>query len=205
MEISICNRIDGTVADMKKGKATTSVRLNTDLGEVTLVITSSSVEELALTVDDRVDALFREVDVMLMTGSGAISTGNRFSGRILDIKRGGVTVELALDLGKERRIVAVVARTAVEEMGLGLGQSVTACVREGDLILGKGGALSIRNRLAGTISNLRPGTVTTEVSLDTSNGRLQALLARSVADEMGLAVGQRVISLVRERDFMIQR
>jgi molybdate transport system regulatory protein len=140
-----------------------------------------------------------------MTGSGAISTGNRFSGRILDIKRGGVTVELALDLGKEQRIVAVVARTAAEEMGLGLGQSVTACVREGDLILDKGGALSIRNRLAGTISNLRPGTVTTEVSLDTSNGSLQALLARSAADEMGLAVGQRVITLVRERDFMIQR
>jgi molybdate transport system regulatory protein len=205
MEISICNRIDGTVADMKKGTATTSVRLKTNLGEVTLVITSSSVEELALTVDDRVSALFREVDVMLMTGSGAISTGNRFSGRILDIKRGGVTVELALDLGKEQRIVAVVARTAAEEMGLGLGQSVTACVREGDLILDKGGALSIRNRLAGTISNLRPGTVTTEVSLDTSNGSLQALLARSAADEMGLAVGQRVITLVRERDFMIQR
>lgn len=205
MEISICNRIDGTVADMKKGTATTSVRLKTALGEVTLVITSSSVEELALTVDDRVGALFREVDVMLMTGSGAISTGNRFSGCILDIKRGGVTVELALDLGKEQRIVAVVARTAAEEMGLGLGQSVTACVREGDLILDKGGALSIRNRLAGTISNLRPGTVTTEVSLDTSNGCLQALLARSVADEMGLAVGQRVISLVRERDFIIQR
>jgi molybdate transport system regulatory protein len=205
MEISICNRIDGTVADMKKGTATTSVRLKTNLGEVTLVITSSSVEELALTVDDRVGALFREVDVMLMTGSGAISTGNRFSGRILDIKRGGVTVELALDLGKEQRIVAVVARTAAEEMGLGLGQSVTACVREGDLILDKGGALSIRNRLAGTISNLRPGTVTTEVSLDTSNGSLQALLARSAADEMGLAVGQRVITLVRERDFMIQR
>jgi len=205
MEISICNRIGGTVADMKKGTATTSVRLKTNLGEVTLVITSSSVEELALTVDDRVSALFREVDVMLMTGSGAISTGNRFSGRILDIKRGGVTVELALDLGKEQRIVAVVARTAAEEMGLGLGQSVTACVREGDLILDKGGALSIRNRLAGTISNLRPGTVTTEVSLDTSNGSLQALLARSAADEMGLAVGQRVITLVRERDFMIQR
>lgn len=205
MKISICNRIDGTVADMKKGKATTSVRLNTDLGEVTLVITSSSVEELALTVDDRVGALFREVDVMLMTGSGAISTGNRFSGRILDIKKGGVTVELPLDLGKGRCIVAVVARTAAEEMGLEIGQSVTACVREGDLILDKGGALSIRNRLAGTISNLRPGTVTTEVSLDTSNGSLQALLARSVADEMGLALGQRVISLVRERDFMIQR
>ena len=44
MEISICNRIDGTVADMKKGTATTSVRLKTALGEVTLVITSSSVK-----------------------------------------------------------------------------------------------------------------------------------------------------------------
>lgn len=205
MQISICNRIEGTVTDMKKGKATTDVRVQSDLGEIALVITSSSVEELSLSVGDRVGALFREVDVMLMTGMGAISTRNRFSATILDIKKGGVTAELPLDLGQGRCIVAVIARSAAEEMGLEIGQSVTACVREGDLVLDKGGALSVRNRLVGTITNLRPGTVTTEVSLDTGNGSLQALLARSVADEMGLAVGQRVSAMLRERDFMIRK
>jgi molybdopterin-binding protein len=76
-------------------------------------------------------------------------------------------------------------------------------MREGDLLLAKQGALSIRNGLPGTITGLRPGTVTTELTLDTGSGELYALLARSTADEMKLNVGQRVKALLRERDFLI--
>src|SRR5262245_21792970 len=118
MDVSACNRIEGRIADLKKGKATTNVRIDTKLGEITAVVTSSAVEALQLEAGDRVSALFREVDVMLMTGGGAISTRNRFPGRILDVKKGGVTAELVLDVGGGARIIAAVARTAAEEMGL---------------------------------------------------------------------------------------
>lgn len=203
MDISACNRVDGVVGDMKKGKATTNVVLRSDIGELTLVMTSSSVEELRLEPGDRATALFREVDVMLMKGEGSISTKNRVRGCILDIKKGNVTAEIPLDVGAGRRIVAVIARTAAEEMGLSVGEEVIACVREGDLVLAKDGRLSIRNPLAGKITGLRPGTVTTELTLDTGNGELHALLARSIADEMKLGVGQQVKALLRERDFII--
>lgn len=205
MDISACNRIEGRVTDLKKGKATTNVRIETPLGEITAVVTSSSVEALELEAGNAVSALFREVDVMLMTGGGAISTRNRFPGRILDIKKGGVTAELSLDIGGGGRIIAVVARTAAEEMGLDVGASLVACVREGDLLLAKAGALSVRNQLAGTIASLRPGTVTTELTIDTAEGEIFALLARSVAEEMRLGVGDRVAAVVRERDFLVRR
>lgn len=205
MDISACNRIEGRVTDLKKGKATTNVRIETPLGEITAVVTSSSIEALQLEAGNAVSALFREVDVMLMTGGGAISTGNRFPGRILDIKKGGVTAELSLGVGGGGRIIAVVARTAAEEMGLDVGASVVACVREGDLLLAKAGALSVRNQLAGTIASLRPGTVTTELTIDTAEGEIFALLARSVAEEMRLGVGDRVAAVVRERDFLVLR
>jgi molybdate transport system regulatory protein len=205
VEISVCNRIEGVVGEMKKGKATTNVRFRTDIGELTLVVTSSAVEALALEPGDRATAMFREVDVMLIQGECRVSATNRIRGRVLDIKKGNVTAELPLDVGSGRRIVAVVARIAAEEMGLAPGDEVTACVREGDLLLAKGDALSIRNRLEGTIIGLRPGTVTTEVTLDTGNGELYALLARSVADEMKLSVGERVSALLRERDFVVLR
>ena len=203
MNISACNRVDGVVGDMKKGKATTNVLLRSDIGELTVVMTSSSVEELRLEPGDHATALFREVDVMLMKGDGAISTKNRVRGRILDIKKGGVTAEIPLDLGAGRRIVAVVARTAAEEMGLAAGDEVTACVREGDLLLAKAGRLSIRNSLPGRITGFRPGTVTTEITIDMGAGELQALLARSTADAMKLGVGQQVLALLRERDILI--
>lgn len=204
MAISACNRLDGEILDLKKGKATTNVRVRTASGEITLVITSSAVEALELAAGDRVSAAFREIDVMLMTGSGMVSTRNRFPASIVDIKKGGVTAEINLDVGDGRHFIAVIARTAAEEMGLDIGTRVTACVREGDILLEKGNAINVRNSIAGSITNLRPGTVTTELTLATGNGDLFALLARSVAEEMNLAVGDRVTALVRERDFLVE-
>jgi len=167
------------------------------VGEITLVITSSAVETLELLAGDRVSVAFREIDVMLMTGSGMVSTRNRFSASVVDIKKGGVTAEIKLDLGEGRHFIAVIARTAAEEMGLDVGSGVTACVREGDMLLEKGNAINVRNRIGGTITNLRPGTVTTELTLATDHGDLFALLARSVADDMKLTVGGGVTALVR--------
>lgn len=204
MAISACNRLDGEVIELKKGKATTNVRVKTDLGEITLVITSSAVETLELVAGDKVGVLFREIDVMLMTGSGMVSTRNRFSASIVDIKKGGVTAEIKLDVGDGRHFIAVIARTAAEEMGLDVGSRVTACVREGDMLLQKGNAINVRNRIAGTITDLRPGTVTTELTLATDNGQLFALLARSVADDLKLADGRGVMALIRERDFLVE-
>ena len=205
MNVSACNRIEATITELKKGKATTNVVLQSDLGELMLVVTSSSVEALELEPGDRVSALFREVDVMLMKGAAAISTTNRFSGRVLEFKKGTVTAELPLDVGGGRRIIAVIARTAAEEMKLAIGDEVTAFVREGDVLLMKGDALSIRNHLPGTIVSLRPGTVTTELTIETRGGEIYALLARSVAEAMRLREGDRVNALLRERDWLVQR
>ncbi len=178
--------------------------MSTELGEITLVITSSAVEMLELVPGDQIAALFREIDVMLMTGSGMVSTRNRFSATIVDIQKGGVTAEIKLDVGDGRHFIAVIARTAAEEMGLVVGSSVTACVREGDMLLKKGDTINVRNRATGTITNLRPGTVTTELTLATERGDLFALLARSVADDMTLKVGDAVTALMRERDFLVE-
>lgn len=206
MDISACNSIDGVVASMKKGKATTDLRLSSAVGELALVVTSSAVEELALAPGDAVVAYFREIDVMLMTGGGAISTKNRFPARVVgDVKKGNVTAEFRLELAGGRTIVAVVARAAAEDMGLAPGSEVVACVREGDLLVAKGGRLSVRNRTSGTITDLRPGTVTTEITVAVEGGTVQALLARSTADAMGLATGDRVQALSRERDYLLAR
>ena len=204
MAISACNRLEGEIIDLKKGKATTNVRVETGLGEITLVITSSAVETLQLAMGDRVSAMFREIDVMLMTGDGMVSTRNRFPARITDIKKGGVTAEIRLQMGDDRHFIAVIARTAAEELDLDVGSTVTACVREGDILIEKANAFNVRNRVSATVTNLRPGTVTTELTLETEHGDLFALLAGSAADDMKLAVGAKVTALVRERDVLVE-
>ena len=65
-------------------------------------------------------------------------------------------------------------------------------------------ALSTRNRLPGTITEVVKGEAAAKVSLDVEGNKMVALITRESADELGLAEGQRVLALVKATDVMIQ-
>jgi molybdopterin-binding protein len=65
-------------------------------------------------------------------------------------------------------------------------------------------ALSTRNRLPGTITEVVKGEAAAKVSLDVEGNKVVALITRESADELGLEEGQRVVALVKATDVMIQ-
>jgi molybdate transport system regulatory protein len=65
-------------------------------------------------------------------------------------------------------------------------------------------ALSTRNRLTGTITEVVKGEAAAKVSLDVEGNKMVALITRESADELGLEEGQRVVALVKATDVMIQ-
>ena len=65
-------------------------------------------------------------------------------------------------------------------------------------------ALSTRNRLPGTITEVVKGEAAAKVSLDVEGNKMVALITRESAEELGLEEGQRVVALVKATDVMIQ-
>ena len=66
-------------------------------------------------------------------------------------------------------------------------------------------ALSTRNRLPGTVTEVVKGEAAVKVSLDVGDGnKMVALITRESADELSLEEGQRVVALVKATDVMIQ-
>jgi molybdopterin-binding protein len=65
-------------------------------------------------------------------------------------------------------------------------------------------ALSTRNRLPGTITEVVKGEAAAKVALDVEGNKMVALITRESADELGLEVGQRATALVKATDVMIQ-
>jgi molybdopterin-binding protein len=65
-------------------------------------------------------------------------------------------------------------------------------------------ALSTRNRLPGTITEVVKGEAAAKVALDVEGNKMVALMTRESADELGLEVGQRATALVKATDVMIQ-
>ncbi len=207
MRISACNELAGSVSDMKKGRVTTNVRISAGGHAITAVIATSSVEEMALTTGDAVRVLFREVDVLVMKGDGAerVSASNRIEGRVVDIRKGNVTAEIAIDTGG-RTITAVIARSSAEAMGLDVGDPVTAMFREIDVVLCKGSGFertSARNRFRGTVQSVRHGTVTTELPVKRGDEQVVAVIAKTMSDAMDMQAGDEVTALFREIDVLI--
>jgi len=65
-------------------------------------------------------------------------------------------------------------------------------------------ALSTRNRLPGTITEVVKGEAAAKVSLDVEGNKMVALITRESAEELGLEEGQRILALVKATDVMIQ-
>ena len=65
-------------------------------------------------------------------------------------------------------------------------------------------ALSTRNRLPGTITDVVKGEAAAKVGMDVEGNKMVALITRESADELGLEAGQWVTALVKATDVMIQ-
>lgn len=100
----------------------------------------------------------------------------------------------------------MIARTSAEEMGLTVGDRVTAMFREIDVVLSKGDDFtrtSARNRFQGTVQAIKHGTVTTELPIKGNGQEVVAVIAKTMSDSMGMSVGDHVTALFREIDVLI--
>jgi molybdopterin-binding protein len=68
-------------------------------------------------------------------GSAHLSPRNRFTGTVTDVKVEGLLAQVELVVTEPVRIVAVVTRDAVEELGLRAGDSATAFVKSTSMML----------------------------------------------------------------------
>jgi|SRR5581483_2856189 len=77
-----------------------------------------------------------EIDRLRGDGQGAhISARNRFRAVVTDVKTEGLMAQVELVVSDPARLVAIVTRDAVEELGLKPGMSATAIVKSTNVII----------------------------------------------------------------------
>jgi len=77
-----------------------------------------------------------EIDRVRGDGGGAhISARNRFHGVVTDVQVEGLMAQVEIVVSEPMRLVAVVTRDAVEELGLETGMAATAIVKSTNVIL----------------------------------------------------------------------
>jgi molybdopterin-binding protein len=77
-----------------------------------------------------------EIDRLRGDGGGAhISARNRFKGIVTEVKTDGLMAQVEIVVSDPVRLVAVVTRDAVEELGLKPGMATTAIVKSTNVIV----------------------------------------------------------------------
>jgi molybdate transport system regulatory protein len=129
------------------------------------------------------------------------SARNALAGTVSKITVGAVNAEVSLDIGGDHKIIAVVTRDSLEDLGLKAGRRVLALIKSSFVILVPGERAlrtSARNCLTGTIVRREDGAVNSEVVLELSPGKtVTATVTRESAESLDFAVGARASALIK--------
>ena len=129
------------------------------------------------------------------------SARNQLSGVVETVTPGAVNSEVAIRIGDGTRIVAVITRESVTELGLAPGRAALALIKSSLVLLAPGDVpprLSARNILPGLIVEHRTGAVSDEVVLQLDGGgRIAATITRESGETLDFAVGARAQAIVK--------
>jgi molybdate transport system regulatory protein len=128
------------------------------------------------------------------------SARNQFRGRVSYLEKGAVNSEVKVNLGEGLEIFAIVTNEAVDDLDLVVGKEALVLIKSSFVLLSPDENLRIsaRNRLCGTVREIIPGAVNSEVKLDLPGGRvLTAIITREALHELGFTPGQRACALIK--------
>lgn len=135
------------------------------------------------------------------------SARNQFLGKVLSVKDGVVNDEVTLQTATGLHIVATVTRDSCESLGLAPGVEAFALVKASSIILATdtaGARFSARNQLAGTVTRVLPGAVSTEVTLALGGGAsVAAIITHDSGEALALQPGQPAVALFKASSVIV--
>ncbi len=122
------------------------------------------------------------------------SARNQFAGTISRVDAGPVTTEVAIALSGGHEITATLTSHSAKSLDLKQGQRALALIKASAVVLVTdfaGYKLSARNQLAGKVSRIDKGAVSTVVGLTLPGGEtVTTTVTNDAVADLGLAVGQ---------------
>ncbi|MCZ4101180.1 adenylate kinase [Streptomyces sp. So13.3] len=135
----------------------------------------------------------------------SLSIRNQIPGTVTDVTAGEVmaTVKVRLDGGQD--ITAAITLEAVKELGIAEGTAVRTLVKSTEVSLATGPVegLSIRNQLAGTISEVATGGAMASVKVTVPGGELTAAITKDAVTDLGLTAGTSVVALIKSTEISL--
>ena len=136
-----------------------------------------------------------------------ISARNQIVGKVSEIKNGPVNSEVVVTAANNDKIVAVITNSAVNTLGLKVGSDAVCIFKAQSVLIAKADvtlAISARNKIKGTISEIKDGAVNCEVIIATSAGLvITAIVTEDAKKELSLAKGDTVYAIIKASNVLV--
>ncbi len=135
--ISAQNQIKGRVTNIQAGEAMSLVTIQAGDQTIVSAVTNHGVKGLALKTNDTVTAVVKSTEAMLIKDGGTqlkISARNLFKGQVASIDKGEAMGFVKVTAGAFN-LGAAITRTALDEMQLAVGTSVTVAIKATEVML----------------------------------------------------------------------
>ncbi|WP_328326225.1 MULTISPECIES: TOBE domain-containing protein [unclassified Streptomyces] len=132
----------------------------------------------------------------------SLSIRNQLPGTVTGVTDGAVMATVKVRLGGGQEVTAAITLEAARELGIAEGVAVRALIKSTEISLATGTVtgLSIRNRLAGTVTDVATGGAMASVKVAVEGAELTAAITKESAAELGLAPGSSVVALIKSTE-----
>ena len=128
------------------------------------------------------------------------SARNQFSGTVTQVNAGVVTDEIQIRTDSGAELVATITHGSARALDLAAGSQVVALIKAPSVIVvtdAQGMRFSARNQLAGTVSQVKTGSVNSEVHIDANGLQVVAIVTNDSAAALELAPGKSATALFK--------
>lgn len=130
---------------------------------------------------------------------------NSFSGHIAQIESSGNISIVSVAIDEKLTLKSVIIDTQETAPYLKVGTAVKTLFKETEVIisLDQNLAISLQNRIAGTISEIEKGALLSRIVIDTENGSLVSIISTQAAENLKLTKGLNVTAMIKLNEIIL--
>ncbi|WP_263833226.1 TOBE domain-containing protein [Sulfurospirillum oryzae] len=134
-----------------------------------------------------------------------ISARNQIVGKVVEVKNGPVNSEVVVSTKSGDKIVSVVTLDAMNALDLKVGGEAVCIFKAQSVLLAKADiAVSARNKIKGTVTEIKDGAVNCEVIISTPAGLIvTAIVTEDAKKDLALAKGDSVYAIIKASSILV--
>ncbi|MEU4999115.1 TOBE domain-containing protein [Streptomyces sp. NPDC021622] len=134
-----------------------------------------------------------------------LSIRNQIPGTVSSVTAGEAMATVKVRLAGGQDITAAITTESVKDLGFVEGSEVRILVKSTEVALATGPVqgVSIRNQIAGTVTDVSTGGAMASVKVDVEGGALTAAITKDAVADLNLASGSPVVALIKSTEISL--